>query len=205
MLADILDGDTVRDDPTLLSSLGILLTSELGESPLIRSHDFLSSCKLILGTTKGLDDVRGVGVLASDGHDHLSNLDTGSHLHRLAVRTSHTGGETICSGARQHLILTNDVERVATNSNVVAFLTSGLDKILIACNACGLEGASRELFLLVGDQVDNAGEVVNRVLLVATVIDANLGVWYTTAISGLDIRFVLLEAKAASRSSSHFY
>jgi hypothetical protein len=204
VLGNVLDGDAVRDDPALLSSLGVLLSGPLGESPLIRPQDLLSSGELILSSAEGFDDMGGVGVLATDRHDHLADLNTGSHFHGLSVRPTHTGGETICSGARQHLILTNDVERVASDSNVVTFLAGGLDEVLVACNACGLEGASGELLLLVGDQVDNAGEVVNRVLLVATVVDTDLGVWYTSAVSGLDVRLILLEAKAASRSSSHF-
>jgi len=204
VLADVLHGDTVRNDPALLSSLGILLSGPLGESPLIRSQDLLSSGELILGPAKGFNNMRGVVVLATNRHDHLADLYTSSHLHGLSVRPTHTGGETICSGTRQHLILTNDVERVASYSNVVTLLAGGLDEVLVACNARGLESAGRELLLLVGDQVDNAGEVVHRVLLVPTVVDADLGVWYTSAVSRLDVRLVLLKAKAACRSSSHF-
>jgi len=148
--------------------------------------------------------MRSVVVLTADRHDHLADLYTSSHFHGLSVRPTHTGGETICSGARQHLILTYDVERMASDSNVVALLAGGLDQVFVACNARCLECASRELLLLIGYQVDNARKVVNRVLLVAAIVDSDLGVWYTSAVSGLDVRLVLLKTKATGRSSSHF-
>ncbi len=200
VLGNVLDSDAVRDDPSLLAALGILLAGELGEAPLVGSHDLLSASELVLSTTQSLDDVGGVVVLRADRDNHLTDGDTGSHLHGLTVRASHTGGQTIGSGAGKHLILTNDVERVSTDTDVVALLAGGLDEVLVARNTGGLEGAGRELLLLVRHKVSNEGEVVNVVLLVAAVVDTDLGVGDTTAVSGLDVGLILLEAKATSRS-----
>lgn len=63
VLGDVLNGSTIRDDPTLLSAAGVVSTVELGEAPLVGSHDLLSSGELELGSSQGLNDVSGIAVL----------------------------------------------------------------------------------------------------------------------------------------------
>lgn len=65
VLWDILDGDTIGADPASLSASDVLLASEFGEAPLVRSHDFLPSGELELGTTQSLNDMCSVGVLGT--------------------------------------------------------------------------------------------------------------------------------------------
>ena len=150
VLGDVLDGVSVRHDPAILAAADIDVTVELGESPLVGSHDFLPSRELELGTTKGLDHVVSVGVLGADRHDDLTDGDTGSHFHRLSVRSTHTGGQTIGTSARKHLVLTDDVERMGTGSDVVTLLSGGLGQVFVASNTGGLKGAGSKLLLLVG-------------------------------------------------------
>lgn len=200
VLWDVLDVNAIRDDPALLAASHVHLTVELGEAPLVGSHDLLTSRELKLGTAQSLDDVRSVGVLGTHRNDDLADGDTGSHLHGLAVRASHTRGETIGTSAGKHLVLTDDVERVGTSADVVAFLASGLGQVLVAGHTGSLQGAGGQLLLLVGHQVGDEGELVDRDLLGSAVIDSNLGVGDTSAESRLDVRLVLLKSNATSRS-----
>lgn len=151
VLSDVLNRSTVWADPALLSADSVDITVELGEAPLGGLHDLLTSRELELGTTKSLNDVRSVGVLGTDRENNLTDLDTGSHLHWLTVGTSHTGGETIGSGTGKHLVLTNDVERVSTATDVVTLLTSVLDEVLVTGDTSGLKSTGGNLLLLVRD------------------------------------------------------
>jgi hypothetical protein len=200
VLGDVLDVDTIRDNPALLSASYVVLTVEFGEPPLQRSHDLLSAGELELGSAEGLDDVGSVGVLGSHGEDDLANADTGSHLHGLAVRASHTTGQTICTSAGQHLVLTNDVERVGSAADVVAFLAGGLGQVLVAGHTGSLQRAGGQLLLLVGHQVGDEGELVDRDLLGSTIKDSDLCIGNTSAISRLDVGLVLLETNTTSGS-----
>jgi hypothetical protein len=96
------------------------------------------------------------------------------------------------------------MERVATDADVVAFLTGVLGKVFVARNTGGLESASRQLLLLVRHQVGNEGEHIDREPLRTAIEDSDLGVGDTTAEPRFDVRLVLLETNATSWSSSHF-
>ena len=111
----------------------------------------LSSWKLELGASEGLDAVGLVGVLRSDGHKGLANVDAGNCALRFAEGTSHTGLQTIGTGTRQHLVDTQDVKGVDTHSDVETILADGLDQVLVGANTSGLERFGRELFILIGD------------------------------------------------------
>ena len=200
VFGDIFNRGAVRDNPAFLSSLSIFGTIELGETPLVGSHDLLTSRELELGTTQSLNNVGSVVILGAHREDDLADSNTGSHFHWLAVRSTHTGGETICAGAGKHLVLTDDVERVGTATNVVTFLAGGLDKVLVACDTSGFKSASGQLFLLIGDQVGNEWELIDRGLLGSAIINSDLGIWDTTAETRLNVRLVLLETNATSWS-----
>lgn len=90
MVIDQADVATVRDEATLLAKGRILLTVELGESPLLGDDDLLSSRELEGSTASGLNNVLGDGVLATDGEDDLSNLHTGDDTVGLSEGTTHS-------------------------------------------------------------------------------------------------------------------
>ncbi len=92
---NVLATDTIGKNPTIFATTNIVGAVKLGESPLVRSHDLLSSRELKLGTTKRLNNVFSVVVLGADGHNHLTDGDTGSHLHGLSVGSTHTRRQTI--------------------------------------------------------------------------------------------------------------
>ncbi len=92
------------------------------------------------------------------------------------------------------------MKRVATGTDVITILAGGLGQVLIASDAGSLESASGQLFLLVGHQVAYERELIHRGLLGTTIEDSDLGIWDTTAEARLNVRLVLLEAAATSRS-----
>ena len=200
VLGNVLHGTAIRSDPALLASSDVVLAVELGEAPLVGLHDFLSSGEFELGTAESLNHVGSVVILGADRHDDLADGDTGSHLHGLTVGVTHTGGQTIGSGAGKHLVLADDVERVSAGSDVVTLLAGGLHQVLVARHTGGLKGAGSQLLLLVGHQVSDEGEHIDIGLLGSAIIDPDLGVGDTSAESGFDIGLVLLEANATSRS-----
>lgn len=181
VLPDVFHSDTIVKDPTLLASSNVYISVEFSEAPLVGSHDLLTSGKLELGTAKSLDNVGGVGILGSHGDDRVTDGDTGSHFHGLTVRTTHTGGQTICAGAGKHLVLTDDVVRVAAGADVVTLLAGGLDQILVASNTGCLQGAGSQLLFLIRDKVGNEREEIDRGSLCTAVKDSDLGIGDTTA------------------------
>lgn len=200
VLSDVLNGSTIRLDPTILSTSDIHITIEFSEAPLVGSHDLLSSGELELGSAQGLNYVVSVGILGTDGHNDLTDGDTGSHFHGLTVRSTHTRGQTIGTSAGKHLVLTNDVEGVGTSSDVVTLLSGGLGQVLVASDTGSLQSAGSQLLLLVRHQVSDEGEGINTDLLGSTIVNPDLSIGDTSAKSRLDIGLVLLETHATSRS-----
>jgi len=88
---------TIGYDASFLAELCVLVTIELGESPLLGDHNLLSSRELEGSTAGSLKDVLGDVVLAADGEDDLSNLDTGHETIGLTKSTTHSSLESISS------------------------------------------------------------------------------------------------------------
>lgn len=106
------------------------------------------------------------------------NLSSAKTLHH---RCKHS---PIGSGTRQHLVDTNNVERVDPHSHVEGLLTGGLNNVLVGANTSGLEGFRRKLLVLVGDEVAAEREVIDGSLLTTEIEDSDLGVGDTTVVSG---------------------
>jgi len=187
-------------DRTLLEEVG---TREIGESPLLRNDDLLTSRELVLGTTESLHNDSLVRVLASNGKDDLTNVDTGYSSNRVTPGTTHTRRQPIGTSARQGLVGTDDVVRVGTNSEMERILSGGLDDVLVGANTGSLEGLGRDLLVLVRNQVAAEGEFVDTSLLPSEIEDTNLRVGYTTVVPTLGVGLVLAVAVATSGSASH--
>lgn len=198
-----LDNVTVGGEDTGLAESDIFLTGVLGETPLQRLEDLLATSELELATTDGLDDMGLGGILGTDGEEDLANVDTGSNANGLTVRVTHTGGETIGSGARKHLVGTKDVEGMGTHADVVSVLTDHLAEVLVDTDTAGLEGLGGDLLLLVAHKVGNEGEEIDGGLLVSDIVNADLRVGHTTAVPRLDVRLVLLVTVATSGTATH--
>jgi hypothetical protein len=63
----------------------------------------------------------------------------------------------------------------------------GTDDVLVGTNTGSLEGLGGQLLILVGDEVNTGGEVVNVGLLATQVEDTDLGVGDTTVEPGLGV------------------
>lgn len=116
------------------------------------------------------------GVTSTDAHDDLTNVDTGDSAVGLTPGTTHTSLQSIGTSARQHLVDTDDVERVGADTQVETFLSGVLDQVLVAANTSGLEGLRAQLLIFVGDQVDAQREIVNVGTLTSKIEDSDLGV-----------------------------
>jgi hypothetical protein len=102
--------------------------------------------------------------------------------------------QSIGTSARQHLVDTDDVVRVGSDTKVETFLSGELDQVLVGANTGGLESLRAQLFVLVGDHVDAQREVIDLRTLSAKIEDSNLRVGDTTVEAGLGVRLFCMLA-----------
>ena len=95
------------------------------------------------------------------------------------------------------------MERVDAHTHVERILSGEFDNVLVGSNASGLEGLAGKLLVLVRDQVDAKGEVVDVGLLPAQIENADLGIGHSAVEAGLGVRLVLAIPVAASRTATH--
>lgn len=100
---------------------------------------------LELGAAKAFNGMSLVVVLDTDRHDGLSNVHASDLALWLTKGTTHTGLEPISSGARQHLVDTEDVVGVDADTNVKSFLSNVLGKVLVGANAGSFKGLRGQL------------------------------------------------------------
>lgn len=139
-------------------------------------------------------------IAGADGEDDLADVDTSDEPVGLAEGAAHAGLQTIGSCARQHLVDADDVVRVGADTEVEPFLACHFHEIpsiphvslqtpllrrllwldlLVGADTSCLEGLGAQLLILVGDEMDAAGEFVDVGALAAEIEDADLGVWHT--------------------------
>ena len=128
-----------------LSHLRVLLTSPLGETPLLRHHNLLAAGELHLGTAQRFNGNLLLVILGTDGDQRLANAHTGDQTVGLTESVTHTGLQTIGSGAGKHLVDTSDVVRVSTHTHVEGILASVLHQVLVGSNTGGLESLRGQL------------------------------------------------------------
>jgi len=191
-----LDVRTVLLELAGVLQVEVLLAAERGETPALRDDDLLLAGELVTGTAESLHDDGLVGILASDGKDDLANVDTGDHTVGLAPGASHSGLESIGTGAGQHLVDTDDVVRVDADAHVERVLAGGLCDVLVGADTGGLECLGGQLLVLVRDEVAAEGELIDRGTLAAKVEDTDLWVRDTSVEPRLGERLVLAVAVA---------
>jgi len=143
--------------------------------------------------------------LGADGDENVSDVDTGALGHSLTVGVSHTGLKSISAGAGQHLVDADNVPGVNTNANMETFSGGSVLHVLVSSDTGGLKSFRTDLFLLLGNQMDAAGEKFPAGSFLSTVIHTDLGVRHTSVEARLRVGLVLLVSVAPSGSSSHFY
>jgi len=203
-LGDISDTGSVRDEETVPAHLEVLLLVVLGESPLLGHDNLLASRELELGAAESLDHSRDVNLLAADGDENLSDANTSDDTVGLSVSATHTGLETIRTGARQHLVDTEHVEGVSTHTHVERLLTGLSNEVLVGGDTGGFQGLRGELLVLIREHVDDVAELVDSGPLLSDIEDADLRLGDTTQVSRLDVGLVLQVAVATSGAASHF-
>lgn len=82
----------------LLLELEVVLTVDVGETPLAGDDDLLATGELVTSTAESLLDNSSVRFLRTDGENDLANVDTGDGTVGLAPGATHTSLE---SGLRE--------------------------------------------------------------------------------------------------------
>lgn len=80
----------------------------------------------------------------------------------------------ISSGTTQHLIDTNDVERVYANTEMEGIFSRCLGNILVGANTGGFECFARELLILIGYKMAAEREILDGCPLTAQIVDTDL-------------------------------
>jgi hypothetical protein len=115
------------------------------------------------------------GVTAAQRQENLANVDTGDSAVGLTPGTTHTSLQSIGTSARQHLVDTDDVVRVGTDTEMEGVLaTTSLDHVLVGANTGGFKSLGTQLLVLVGDEVNAEGELIDTSTLAAKIEDSNL-------------------------------
>lgn len=78
----------------LLLELEVVLTVNVGETPLAGDDDFLATGEFVTGTTESLPDNSLVRILGTDGEDDLADVNTGNGTVGLAPGATHTSLES---------------------------------------------------------------------------------------------------------------
>lgn len=67
----------------------------------------------------------------------------------------------IGSGTRQHLVDSDNVERVDSDPQVESLLSGSLDNVLVGANSGSLESLRGQLLVLVGNEMTTEWEVID--------------------------------------------
>jgi len=177
----VLDSDAVGGQVKRLAHVVVHLAGPASETPFARHDQLLTARELELGAPERLDDVGLVLILAAHAHHGLTDVHASHQALRLAESSSHSGLEPIGSGARQHFVDADDVERMDAETHVESVFAHELDHVLVGANTSSFQGLGGELFILVGDHVDAERELVDARLLTAQVVNTNLRIGHTPA------------------------
>lgn len=200
----LLEVDTITVEETSLHLLLEIRHNVWGETEFTGDEDLLTASELETGSVHSLLSELQVLWLGSKGHKDLIDSDTGGLDVWLTESTSHTLLESISTSAGQHLVDTDGVPWMWSNSKMESVLGGVGDHVFVGSNTGGLKRFRTDHFLLLGDKMDGNWEVVPLRLLLTTIIDTDLGVWHTTIVARLGVWLVLLVSVATSWSASHF-
>jgi len=203
MVGDDLAVSAIRNDSVFCSQLLVFLFGEVGESPLAGHKDFLSSGEFELGSSECLDRVSSVGLFGSNGEDDLVDVDSCNQSSWFAEGSSHTSLKSICSCTRKHFVDSNYVPWVNSNSHVETILSCKLGDVLVGTDTSSFQSFAGNLFFLAGNKVHAERKVVDMGLLSAKIINSNLCVWNTTAVTRLNVWLAFTISVASVWSSTH--
>jgi len=134
MATQELNVGTIDLDTTFLAETDVLLPTQRSEAPVLGDNDLLATGELVHRSAESLDGSGTVNITGTNREQDLTNVHTSNGAVGLAKGTTHTGLETIGSGARQHLVDTDDVEWVCTDTQVETFFAGDFDEVLVSAN-----------------------------------------------------------------------
>lgn len=181
-------------------SLGVLRETESGGD-----ENFLSSREFHLGSSERFETVLDVSFGGSDGEEDLSDFDSACLSVRLTEGSSHTCLESIGSCAGKHLVDSDDVPRVDSDSHVEVILTARLGHVLVAGNTGCFQSLGSELFSLVGHQMHAQRELVPDGSLVSDIVNSDLRIWHTSVVSGFRPGLAAAVSVTSGWSSAHLF
>jgi len=158
---DVLNVSTIVDNHLVRLQLLVVGPVESGETPLLGDDDLLPSWELVSGTPESLHDDGLVGVLATDGHDDLTNVDTSGGTDGFTPSATHTLLESIGTSTGQHLVDPQDVEGVDTNTQVEGILSGSLDDVLVGADTGGFQSLRTQLLIFIRYQMTTEWEIIN--------------------------------------------
>ena len=131
-----LDTDTITLDLVGLEESLEIRVDNFGESELPGDEDSLSAGELELGTTESL--LRKWHLLggSADGDQDGSDVHTSGLEKGLSVSVTHTGLESISTGARKHLVDADHMPCVDSNANMEGIL-GGVDLHVLVSSDTG--------------------------------------------------------------------
>jgi len=135
MVAEELHVRTVGFEVAVVALSNVLFATQRREAPVLGDDDLLATGEFVLGAAECFDGGGAMIVPGSHTEDDLANVYTSNLAVGLAKSTTHTGLESIGSGARQHLVDTDDVIRVDADSEMETFFAGNLDEIFVGANA----------------------------------------------------------------------
>ena len=183
---------TITLDSAILKGLVVVRLNEFGESEFSGNENLLSSRELEFSTTEGFTSLRNSIGSGSNGKQDLTDGDTSRFTEGLTESTSHTLLESISTSAGKHLIDTNTMERMDSDSEMEVLSTDVNEHVLVGSNSGGFKSFRSDLLLFVTNKMDASWEKSVSSLLLTAIVHSNLGVWDTSVESGFWIRLVLL-------------
>lgn len=121
---------------------------------------------------------------------NLPNIDASHSTIRLAESTPHTRLQPIGARTRQHLVDADDMVGMRADTEMEAVFAAGLDEVFVGADTGRFKCFRGELFVLVRDEVDAAGELVDVGAFAAEIEDADFGVGYTAVEAGFGVWLV---------------
>jgi len=118
----------------------VFLLRYIRETPLLGDDYLLAARELVACPAECLHDNRGISVFASDGKDDLANVDASDSAVWLAPCSTHSSLQTIRTSAGQHLVDTNNMERMHADPHVERVLPRRLGYILVGANTGSFKG-----------------------------------------------------------------
>jgi hypothetical protein len=151
VLTNDLNRGTITLDSVLLGGLVVVRLNESGESELSGNENLLSSRELEFSTTEGFTSLRNSIGSGSNGKQDLTDGDTSRFTEGLTESTSHTLLESICTGAGKHLVDTDNMPWVDSDSEMEVLSTAVDKHVLVTSDTSSLKSFRGDLFFLITD------------------------------------------------------